>query len=66
MTTLTSVTATFTPSARWMPVSSTLCVAAIAPRIGMPTVSATCWVIEVSPVASPCSWSGRPAVPVTV
>ena len=32
----------------------------------MPTVMATCWVIEVSPVARPCSSSGRPEVAVTV
>ena len=33
---------------------------AIADTTGMPSVIPTCWLIELSPVARPCSWSGSP------
>jgi hypothetical protein len=52
-TTLASVTATSTLSARWMPVNSMLCVAAIELRTVIPTAAATCWVIAVRPVPGP-------------
>ncbi len=38
----------------------------IADMIGVPMVMPTCWDIDASPVASPCSRSGSPAVAVTM
>jgi hypothetical protein len=40
--------------------------AAIVDMTGIPSVIPTCWLIEVSPVARPCSWSASPDVAVTM
>ncbi|WP_233621888.1 hypothetical protein, partial [Amycolatopsis sp. WAC 04182] len=59
--------ATVTPCRTAAPVATPAVAAVtIADMIGVPMVMPICWDIEASPVARPCSRSGRPVVAVTM
>lgn len=64
--TAVSVSVTSTAIARWMPRRRSPGIAITAPSTGMPTVTATRWLVVMRPVASPLLASGIPAVAVTV